>query len=238
MQGDGGAARQYDELWGEQWGDLQRQGPVHRHNLRRLVEVVRALNPRDVLDVGCGGGDNLAALAKTTQCELSGVDVSAVALRMAADRVPSAQLSQLDIQRERLPRTFDLVISVQVIEHLLDDVSSLANMAAMTRRHVYISTIQGRMRASERAIGHVRNYSRRELESKLQAAGLRVVKVDAWGFPFYSPIYRSLIELLSVGQSTGRIGPVQSVLANTLYHLYRLNWPGKGDVITALAIRE
>jgi len=67
---------------------------------------------------------------------------------------------------------------------------------------------------------------------------LRIVKIEGWGFPFYSPLYRSLIELLPMGQSTGRIGPVQSVLAKMLYHLYRLNWPGKGDVITALAIEE
>jgi len=108
-------------------------------------------------------------------------------------------------------------------------------MAAMTRRYLFVSTIQGRMRPSEVAIGHVRNYSAIELRAKLERAGLEVLGLSGWGFPFYSPLYRSLVEWLSGGPPAGRVSRVGEIAARALYHLYRLNWPGRGDVLSALA---
>jgi SAM-dependent methyltransferase len=214
---------------------MQHAGPVHRHIRDDMLRTVRALSIRSVLDVGCGSGDNLAALAELGAYDLAGVDVSAEALARARQHVPSARFEVLDVQREALPEQFDLVMSIQVIEHLLDDIAALRNMAAMTRRFVCVSTMQGRMRPSERAIGHVRNYSVVELHRKLEAAGLTVVRTYGWGFPFYSPLYRSAVEWLPGGPPGGPMGPLSRVAARLLYHLYRLNWPGRGDVLTVLA---
>lgn len=225
----------YDELWRAPWGDMQRVGPVHRHLREDLVRTVAALEVRSVLDVGCGSGDNLAALAALGRYELAGVDLSREALALAQRRVPTAQLALLDIEREALPDRFDLVVSVQVIEHLLDDVSALRHMAEMARRYLFVSTIRGHMRPSEAAIGHVRNYSAVELQAKLERAGLEVLRLSGWGFPFYSPLYRSLVEWLPGGPPAGRVSRVGEVAARALYHLYRLNWPGRGDVLSALA---
>ena len=90
-------------------------------------------------------------------------------------------------------------------------------MAAMTRRYLFVSTIQGRMRPSEVAIGHVRNYSAIELRAKLERAGLEVLGLSGWGFPFYSPLYRSLVSSGSPGghrpdasRESGRSRPVRS----------------------------
>jgi hypothetical protein len=91
------------------------------------------------------------------------------------------------------------------------------------------------MRRSERFIGHVRNYKRGQLEAKLAAAGLRIVHVEGWGFPFYSPLYRSLAEWLPGGPPVGPMGRIGRLTAASLYQLYRLNWPGRGDVVSVLA---
>ena len=227
----------YDELWRTAWGDLQRFGPVHRHTLERMVRTVSSLGVHSVLDVGCGSGENLAALAALGRYELAGTDISQEALNLAGQRVLSARLFPLDIQREALPEQFDLVMSIQVVEHLLDDVATFRNIAAMSRQWVLISTIQGRMRPSEIAIGHVRNYSTVELRRKLELVGLEVIDISGWGFPFYSPLYRSLVEWLPGGSPAGPMSAASRFAARLLYHLYRLNWPRRGDVITALARR-
>jgi len=226
----------YDLLWRGYWGDMQRLGPVHRHIREDIVRRVSALDVRSVLDVGCGSGENLAALAASDRYELSGVDVSSEGIELARKRVASARLLKvLDVEREALPERFDLVMSIQVVEHIVDDVAALRNIAAMARRYVFISTLAGKMRASEVLTGHVRNYSPVELRRKLEVVGLRVIDVHGWGFPFYSPIYRSLIELLPGGPPAGPTNPFGRTVANFLYQLYRLNWPGRGDVLSALA---
>lgn len=225
----------YDRLWQGAWGDIQRFGPVHRHATQDLIRVVTGLDVRTVLDVGCGSGDNLESLAGQQRYELTGVDVSPEALAIARGRVPDADLSVLNIEREVLPGQFDLVISLQVIEHLVDDVAALRHMARMAGRYLLVATMQGRMRRSELSIGHIRNYSAIELRRKLELAGLEVVWVRGWGFPFYSPLYRTLAEWLPGGPPTGPMGPGSQAIAAFLYQLYRLNWPGKGDVLTALA---
>jgi SAM-dependent methyltransferase len=229
-------ASSYDDLWRTSWGDLQRFGPVHRHSTEQLVRTVTSLaDVRTILDVGCGSGDNLRVLSAIGRYELSGVDFSAEALSLARERVPGAHLGVLDVEREALPRKFDLVMSQQVIEHLVDDMAALRHMAAMADRFVFVATMQGRMRRSETAIGHIRNYSSVELKRKLEACGLEVSWMSGWGFPFYSPLYRSLAEWLPGGPPAGPMGRANQIVAAVLYQLYRLNWPGRGDVLSALA---
>jgi len=225
----------YDDLWRDTWGDMQHVGPVHRHIQDDLVRVVTSLDVRTVLDVGCGSGENLHRLAGLGRFDLTGTDVSEAALALARRRAPSATFSALDIERETLAKSFDLVMSIQVVEHLPADVAALRNMAAMTRKYVFVSTMAGLMRPSERFIGHVRNYSAVELRGKLVDAGLDVIWVRGWGYPFYSPLYRTLVEFFPAGPPQGRVGPMGRFLAAVLYQIYRLNVPGRGDVLSALA---
>jgi len=70
---------------------------------------------------------------------------------------------------------------------------------------------------------------------KLEAAGLQVRQVRGWGFPFFSPLYRSLVEWLPGGPPAGSTKGVKRLAAQVLYKLYRLNWPGRADVLSVLA---
>jgi SAM-dependent methyltransferase len=215
---------------------MQRLGPVHRHVREDIVRRVSALDVHTVLDVGCGSGENLAALAALGRYDVSGVDISEEGIELARKHVPSAHMmSVLNVEERALHERFDLVMSIQVVEHIVDDVAALRNMAAMANKYVFISTLAGRMRASEVLTGHVRNYSAVELTRKLEVVGLRVIDIRGWGFPFYSPIYRSLIELLPGGPPAGATGPMSRLIARGMYQVYRLNWPRRGDVLSALA---
>lgn len=55
------------------------------------------------------------------------------------------------------------------------------------------------------------------------------------GFPFYSPLCRTLSEWLPGGPPLGPMGKWQRLTARALYQLYRYNWPGRGDVLHARA---
>ena len=225
----------YDSVWTETWGDMQDLGPVHRHSRRILVDLAKPLGVYSILDVGCGNGANLALLQRElATTDVVGVDISPTALDVARARVRGELLVADLTQPLVLDRRFDLVISSQVIEHLPDDDAFLANLRRLSSRYVLVATMQGRMRASEPAIGHLRNYTRRGLEAQMRAAGIVPLRAVEWGFPFYSPLYRSAIEV--IGGQTADVGHNRrdQLVAKALYQLYRFNSHRRGDVLTIL----
>jgi 2-polyprenyl-3-methyl-5-hydroxy-6-metoxy-1,4-benzoquinol methylase len=226
----------FDELWRGTWGDIQSVGPVHRHLQRMLTQTIDSLGPKTVLDVGCGAGQNLAVLAEEHRYALTGMDVSLEALRRAKQRVPGASFLVMDAQTAVLNAQFDVVMSIGVLEHLLDGQSAVSRMAALARGWVLVNTIGGTIYPNDHAVGHIAAYTKESLAATLERAGLKVEWISAWGFPFYSAV-RALTERTPYGPATGRIGPIRRVTARSLFHLYRVNVPGRGDVITGLARR-
>jgi SAM-dependent methyltransferase len=226
----------YEDLWSGCWGHMQDLGPVHRHMRRLIVDLVRPLRPRSVLDVGCGNGANLLALQTALGIEdMMGIDLSEAAVEVASKRL-RGEFRVLDIEVEPpLDRQFDLVLSNQVIEHLHDDDAFLAKLRAMCAGYCLIGTMQGRMRKSEVHIGHLRNYTTPGLQEKVRRAGFTVERTVGWGFPFYSPLYRSAIEYIGGNAAQHRYDRKDRIIAGALYQLYRLNSSRRGDVLMILA---
>jgi SAM-dependent methyltransferase len=228
----------YEALWGgHTWGGMQDLGPVHRHTRRIIVETARTLDVRSVLDVGCGNGSNLEGLQQGLGLtDVTGLDISPTAIEAARRRV-RGDFKVVDVAHEglALDRTYDFVLSSQVIEHVEDDDAFLSALRGACGRYVFVGTMQGRMRKSELRIGHLRNYTRRGLEAKMQAAGFSIERVIEWGFPFYSPLYRTLIEYIGGQTADISYDRKDRIIAALLYHLYRLNMSTRGDVLMILA---
>jgi SAM-dependent methyltransferase len=229
---EGSAATRYDALWESAYGDMQEIGPVHRHMRRLLAEMLGGLDYASVLDVGCGAGHNLPLLTAGRELErVTGADVSEEALGRARERMPEAEFTQLDVERGPLDGTWDLVFSSLLIEHLPDDEAALRNMRAMTGRHLVVSTIAGdfdRYRAWDEQVGHVRNYQRGELERKLDAAGFAVQRTVYWGFPFYTPLVRTL---QNRSRPTAEYTRAARVAAAVMHRVFFLNSRRRGDLL-------
>jgi SAM-dependent methyltransferase len=224
------AAEQYDRVWRETYGDMQDRGPVHRHMRRLLANLLGDLDYEDALEVGCGAGHNFDLLGGP----ITGADVSPEALRLARER-GAGEIIELDIESARLERSWDLVFSSLVLEHLQDDVAALANMRAMTRRHLVVTTIAGdweRYRPWEEQVGHLRNYRRGELEERLRSVGFEVRRAIYWGFPFYSPITRLAQNRWRAEPS---FSPAARAIARLLYGVYALNSSRRGDLLVVHA---
>jgi SAM-dependent methyltransferase len=221
----------YDRKWQEVYGDIQDVGPVHRH-MRRIVSRVLAGVPYETAaEVGCGAGHNFDLIGT----DVTGFDISTVALDAAREHHPGADLHVLDIETEQPDGSYDLVFCSLVLEHLPGDEAALAHLRAMTRGHLLLTTMAGdyaRYRTWEDQVGHVRNYARGELEAKLARAGFETVQAIYWGFPFYTPLARTL-------QNRMTSAPVYDrrtrVLARLMYALYFLNSSRRGDLLVVLA---
>src|SRR5256885_16906826 len=115
---------------------LQRWLISHFH--RRLAQLVSELGPQDVLEVGCGEGYVLAALREHgIRCPLSGIDLSPDAVREAALRVPDAVLNVKDARSlADSGASYDLVLMIEVLEHLNEPERMLAVLERIARRYV------------------------------------------------------------------------------------------------------
>jgi SAM-dependent methyltransferase len=79
-----------------------------------MLELVR---PQSVIDVGCGTGSWLAVFQQQGVADVCGVDGSWADRAMLA--IPTEQFLEFDLEKPlRLPRKFDLVLSLEVAQHL------------------------------------------------------------------------------------------------------------------------
>src|SRR6202035_1680768 len=105
---------------------------ARRRILRAMVERLVPPSPTaTVIDVGCGTGANLAALADDYRCV--GIDTSAEAIELARRRFPQVQFltgfAPADVPAETLAAA-RLVLMTDVLEHVPDDYALLSNMLA------------------------------------------------------------------------------------------------------------
>jgi SAM-dependent methyltransferase len=126
------------------YAKFQTRNPVVRRLIdrfyRRLGAIVAPLRPESALDAGCGEGETLARLSGALPQRVAAVDVSAEAVRLTAERFPSVDVARESVYE--LPfedRSFDLVLCLEVLEHLEEPEAALAELARVGARDVVIS---------------------------------------------------------------------------------------------------
>lgn len=155
---------------------------------RFLVDTLAtwAAGARRLLDFGAGSGRFARRLAER------GFEVHAVepdaALRAGMAPAGIRAVASLDELEEGL--RFDGIYTVNVLEHVEDDLSLLrafhARLVPGGRLFGYVPAFRLLFSANDVRVGHVRRYRRRELVERIVAAGFRVESaryVDSLGFP-------------------------------------------------------
>lgn len=144
----------------------------------------RVPNPmgRFILDAGCGTGGNLLWLNELGRA--CGVDVHPTALELAA-QAGATRLVRGDVQALPFaPERFDLVTSFDVLchERVANDWDAFRELARVLRPGgwllIRLPAYHWLRSAHDRAVHNQRRYTRREVEGKLRAAGLRPVRVS------------------------------------------------------------
>lgn len=107
---------------------------------RDLNHLVAAVQPASIIEAGCGEGEALSRLHLPRSSRLVALDWGRQELRDARERTPSAAVLQGSIYS--LPfgdASADLVLALEVLEHLEDPVAGLREVARVTRRHAIVS---------------------------------------------------------------------------------------------------
>ncbi len=110
-----------------------------------VVPLVMAMLPGlgSVVDIGCGAGHWLAAFARAGVEEILGLDGGETAAALA---IPAARFRETDLtQPIRLPRRFDLSVSLEVAEHLppTRGESFIADLCALADLVLFSAAIPG-----------------------------------------------------------------------------------------------
>ena len=204
----------YDRYWapGGDWSPTPTLSPLKRNLLARFVAPNTC-----VLDVGCGDGGHYGRLLAAMASEYHGLDVSEIAVEAAKRSGILAQQHDLQSPFPYTDDSFDLVLCIEVLEHVFEPARALLEMGRVLRPggHILLSVpnvahISNRIRmllggfspggtpetSAKRpwADPHIRFFTARSLATFVAAQDLLLQEMHGEGFSLFStlPVFSSI----------------------------------------------
>lgn len=109
---------------------------------QRAAELVRIAAPRTILDLGCGEGFMIEALLDAgIDAQFTGIDLSESAIADASARVGHRANFEVIDARKLVDdgRSFDMVMMLEVLEHIPDPAQMIPILKKLATRHVLLS---------------------------------------------------------------------------------------------------
>jgi SAM-dependent methyltransferase len=148
--------------------------------IRSVLRRVLPRRPLHLLDIGCGTGNLLATLEEFG--EAVGMDTSEALLTVARAAGLDARKGSLPQDLVVAPGWADVVLLLDVIEHLDDDVAGLRAARRALRDDgllvVAVPAYPGLWSGHDVALGHRRRYTAAALRRVVETAGYRVQYVS------------------------------------------------------------
>jgi SAM-dependent methyltransferase len=147
-----------------------------RRVLERAIGRLGLPEHARILDAGCGSGRNMVEFAR--HGVVTGVELSDTSVRLARERGVGEVLEGSVMDMPFDEGSFDLCTSLDVIEHLEDDVGALRELRRVTTRGgallVTVPAYQWLWSGHDEVNHHHRRYSRRTLLAAAERAGWRL----------------------------------------------------------------
>ena len=144
-----------------------------------------------VLDIGCGAGATMDHLKRFGRPH--GIDLSEIPLKFSRkrghQRLLRASATELPFDSE----SFELVTTLDVVEHLDDDVKGLSEIYRVLKPGapavIFVPAFQSLWGPNDVQSGHKRRYRLNELRSAVEKAGLRIERISYANFAMFIPIW-------------------------------------------------
>lgn len=182
-------AHEYDAMHAlelEHWWFRGRRGILL--DLLRQATAYRA-NPR-LLDFGCGTGGNTSSY--TSLGDVVGIEPDPAAIRLAHARGGARYCRSNGTQLPFRSGAFDAVVASDVLEHIEDDTTAVAEIARVLRPGgvavISVPAHQWLFSQHDAALHHFRRYSKAGLSALLQVGGFRIQRLSYWNTALFPAI--------------------------------------------------
>jgi len=177
-----------------------------RQILRRLIARLDPPLPPSarVLDIGCGTGANGPVLAESGRFAV-GIDASPIPLGLDRERGAAGHAARVRGDAARLPfrdASFDLVVALDVLEHLDDDRAGARELARVIAPGgaaiVFVPALEILWGIQDDVSHHRRRYGRRQLVDVIGAGGLDVVRATFFNTLLFAPILAARLAMRAI----------------------------------------
>ncbi len=204
----------FERLAGRWWDPNSEFKPLHDINPLRLdyIDRIAALQDKQVIDVGCGGGlltEGMALRGAT----VTGIDMGKTPLSVArlhqheSNLVIDYRQATAELVAQQQPGGFDIVTCLEMLEHVPDPAATIAACAQLITEdgYVFLSTINRNPKAWLFAVvgaeyllnmlpKGTHDYSKfirpAEMEAWARAAGLQMVDLTGMSYNPLTQEYR------------------------------------------------
>lgn len=180
--------RQHLELEEKHWWFVGRRRIV-LDVLKRYLAHGESGRHLDILDAGCGGGATTESLAKYGH--VTGLELEESAVEYARERgrkIIQGSVETLPFESD----SFDLVLALDVIEHLQDDLPALRELHRVLRPGglllVTVPALQMLWSGHDEANGHYRRYTTSGVHRRIASAGFCVTLSTYFNALLFVPI--------------------------------------------------
>src|SRR5271163_4568894 len=146
--------------------------------LARALAGVEPPNPARILDAGCGSGRNMVELARLGT--VTGIELSEASVALARERDVGEIVAGSVLEMPFADDSFDLAVSLDVIEHLEDDLTALRELRRVLAPGgallVTVPAYQWLWSGHDEINHHHRRYTRSSLLSVAHEAGWEPVR--------------------------------------------------------------
>ncbi|MEK7501060.1 MAG: class I SAM-dependent methyltransferase [Patescibacteria group bacterium] len=163
----------------------------------------------DILDFGSGTGGNFALLSRWGKVQ--GVEVSELAIELSCIKHQDMFVKHLKPKDPALPfaeSSFDLIVLLDVLEHIEDDLQILSDLNSLLKE-------QGRLlltvpahpwlwSSHDRVLGHFRRYTTSDIRNKLELAGFEINYLTYFMFSISSLLIAHRFGLKVLGSRHGK----------------------------------